>query len=259
MKLTLRHKLTIAALLLYWPYIFIATHMRHVPYWARKMGVTDKTLHYLAYFVLAFLLWSAVSPDRKVSWRSAAVWWVLFVTVVYAVLDEWLQHYAGRTADVKDFMADMAGALSGLAILTVFYFWPAAMFLTGSAIFILTNFTQTDLAHLLPVTTAVFGFVAYGVFTLCWIQYMYYLLPQRPPEGRWVAGALIFPGALLLVVEAFAAFHGTGSGFQRVALSAGGITVAVGANLLVGLFRRWQGPTLRGKGRWTKDGVDSSQ
>lgn len=75
-----------------------------------KAGVSDKNLH-LAYFVLVFLLWFAISHDKKVNWRKTVAWWVLFGVTGYGIIGEALQDYVGHTPDFVDFLADFGGVL----------------------------------------------------------------------------------------------------------------------------------------------------
>jgi VanZ family protein len=142
MALSRRQKLVLAALLLYWPAIFIGTHIPQFPQWAGQIPVSDKVLHFVAYLFLSFLLWFAVNPDKKVHWRKPAAWIILFAVVWYGVIDEWLQMYVGRNADVRDFFADLAGAITGLLILTFVNFWPASLVIAGGGIFAMTNFLR---------------------------------------------------------------------------------------------------------------------
>lgn len=237
MALARRQKVILISLLLYWPAIFILAHIP-VPQFFHGAQVSDKNLHYIAYFVLVFLLWFAISPDRKVKWNRAAVWWVLFVVVCYGVLDEWLQGYVGRNADVMDFFADLAGALTGLVLLTIFSFWPAALAVTGAAIFVLTNFMRGGLADVLPVTNAVFHLFVYGLFTLLWTVYMRDLLPIKAPEPRWLIGALSLPVGLLSAVELFSALAGNDFRLSHLIVSAAGIAVVIIAVYLVALSHR---------------------
>jgi len=124
MALSYRQKVTIILLLLYWPAIFILSHipLENVPGWVIRIDVSDKFLHYLGYLVLVFLLWFVISPGRKVNWRRASVWLVLLVVVWYGAIDEWLQGYVGRCPDIMDFLADLSGALTGLILLSIFRF-----------------------------------------------------------------------------------------------------------------------------------------
>lgn len=61
MVLLRRHKYAIAAILLYWPAVFAATHIP-VPKLVRYSGISDKAMHIVAYMVLASLCWLVFSP-----------------------------------------------------------------------------------------------------------------------------------------------------------------------------------------------------
>jgi len=237
MALSRRQKLTIISLLFYWPGIFILAHIP-IPQWVYKAGVSDKSLHFIAYLILAFLLWFAISPDRKVNWHRAAVWWVLFVVVWYGVVDELLQGYVGRSCDVTDFFADLAGALIGLILLTIFPFWSASVAITGAVIFVLTNFMGANLADLLPVTNAAFRLFGYAFFSLLWTRYMYHCLPIESSQTKWLIGALAVPTGLLLAAELFSAAAGNGFRPWCVMVSAVGIAAVVITIYLTALFRR---------------------
>lgn len=237
MALSVRQKVTIILLLFYWPSIFILAHIP-MPQLALGIQVSDKCLHCLAYLVLVFLLWFAISPNKKVNWRKATAWWVLLVVVWYGVFDEWLQGYVGRNADVMDFFADLAGALTGLILLSAFPFWPASLALTGAVIFILTNFMRANLTDLLPVTTAVLHLLAYALFSLLWTRYIHHCLPIKPPQPKWLIGALALPIGLLSAVELFSAVLGGGFSLLHAIISAVGIATVVITICLIALFRR---------------------
>jgi VanZ family protein len=236
--LSRRHKLVLAALLLYWPGIFVATHVPQMPRWVGQIAGSDKVLHFVAYLLLSFLFWFAVNPDNKVNWRKPAVWWILLAVVWYGVIDEWLQMYVGRDTDVRDFQADLAGAITGLAILTVANFWPASLVIAGGGIFALTNVTR---AH--PVTTGprmdlVLCVCGYAFLTLLWLRYMHHFLPAKPPQARWLLGAVAFPFGLMAAFEVFCAVTGEGLSPVWVLLSSGAILVAVVPFFIYGLFKR---------------------
>jgi len=248
MALLRRQKLTVIPLLLYWPTIFILTHIppASVPCWVVRMHVSDKAIHYLAYLVLVVLLWFAISPGRKVNWRKAAAWWVLFVVVWYGVFDEWLQSYVGRNPDVRDFLANLTGTLTGLVLLSIFPFWSVWLAVTGAMIFVLTNFTrhtsggqvQPNLADQLPVANAAFHLFAYAFFSLLWTRFLRHLLPVKAPEPKWLIGALALPMGFLLAVELFSAVAGNDFRMWDAIISAVGIVAVVAAIFLTALFRR---------------------
>ncbi|MFQ6036326.1 MAG: VanZ family protein, partial [Sedimentisphaerales bacterium] len=171
MAVSRQHKLIIISLIFYWTALFILAHIP-IPQLVRKADVSDKTLHFLAYMILSVLLFSAINPYKKVNWRKAAVWWVLLIIVWYGVIDEGLQSYvAGRSCDVMDFVANLAGTFTGAILLSVFTFWSVCLVVTGVTIFGLSNIARTNLADLLPGTNTAFHLFAYALFTLLWIRY----------------------------------------------------------------------------------------
>ena len=100
-----------AALVVYWVALCIGTH---VP--GGFVGtplVSDKTLHFLAYAGLSFLI-ATLLPLLGI--RDSRVYWTaLLVAVGYGAIDELGQiPIPGRTADVVDWLADVAGAVAGV-------------------------------------------------------------------------------------------------------------------------------------------------
>ena len=237
MVLSRRQKLTVISLLVYWPGAFILAHIP-IPQLVYKIGVSDKSLHFLGYLILIFLLWFAISPDKKVNWRKAAVWWVLFVVVWYGVVDEWLQSYVGRTCDVMDFLADLAGTLAGLILFSFFTFWPALLVVIGTTIFNLTNFTRANLAELVPVTNAMFHLFGYGFFAILWLQNIHIFLPIKAPKLKWMITALILPIGFLLIVKVFSVIFGKEVVVKEVIVSVAGIAAVVVTTYLIALFRK---------------------
>jgi len=231
-----RQKLVIILLLVYWPSLFVLAHMP-IPGLVREAGVSDKGLHFLAYLVLAFLFWSAINPHQKVNWRKPRVWWVLLLVSGYGLVDELLQKWvAGRTCDATDFVADLAGILAGLVVLSVFDFWTVCIVVTGSSIFILTNLTRVDPADLLPITSTVFYMSAYAFFTVLWIRYTQFW-QKFETLGRWVVTALAGPMGLLLAAKLGSIVLSRHFGVQHVILSATAVAVVVGTILVVSLCK----------------------
>jgi VanZ family protein len=102
------------ALACYWVALFIGTHVPvdRIPI---VQGSTDKLAHIVAF--------AGLSGIFAVAWRltvgrltlTHAVW-IWLVVVVYGVLEELTQPFAGRVASVWDLMADSSGALIGLTV-----------------------------------------------------------------------------------------------------------------------------------------------
>jgi VanZ family protein len=245
MAVSRRQKIIIISLLIYWPTIFILAHIP-IPNLVRKAEVSDKGLHFITYLLLVFLLWFAISPDSKVNWRRAAAWWILLVTVWYGVIDELLQGVvAGRSCDVMDFFADLAGVVTGLILFTFFTFWPAFLIVTGITIFAMTNLTRTSLADLLPAVNMAFHLFAYAFFAMLWIQNMHLFLPIKARKLKWLIVASALPIGFLLAVTSCSIKSGRVFRLQDAIIAAVGIAAVVITVYLIGLFRcrRTQGST----------------
>jgi len=207
MPLSRRHKWIVIALFVYWPALFIATHLP-IHDLGRRTGMSDKTMHVLAYLGLVFFAWQAVSPDEKVNWFKPRVWIILVLIAWYGVMDEVLQLLVGRSAEVGDFAANMFGALTGLGILTVLSFWPAALLVSAIFTLALSNMARIDQIAGMPFLNISFHFFAYAGFTLVWIQYLQDMVPWESSPVRWFAAALSVPAALLLLVKSTAPLFG---------------------------------------------------
>jgi VanZ family protein len=237
MTLAQRQKLTLFLLLLYWVAIFILAHIP-IPKLVYKAQVSDKTIHFLAYLILAFLFWFAMNPGRKVNWRKASVWWVFLITAGYAVIDELLQGYVGRSCDAMDFAADLIGAFTGLILFSFFTFWPAFLIVTGVTIFLLTNLAKANLAELVPVTNFAFHLFAYALFSLLWIQIMSQYIHLKSHRLKWLIVASAGPIGLLLIVKLSSILLKRNIDLHNVVISVVAITTVVAVTFLTGLFRR---------------------
>jgi len=239
MSVSRRQKITIILLVFYWLSFFILAHIP-VPGLVREAGVSDKGLHFLAYLILVFLLWFAVSPDQKVVWRKAVLWWVFIVLTGYGVVDELLQGVTGRNCDVMDIVANIAGTFTGLILLSVFTFWPAVLLVTGAVIFGITNIARANLAELVPVTNAMFHLFAYPIFSMLWICYMHLFLALKPPKSKWLMAALAVPIGLLLAVKLLSLVLGKVLGLREVIISVVGIAAVVAITFLIVLLHKTQ-------------------
>lgn len=227
MAMVQRQKMLILALALYWPGLFILTHIP-VPEVVRAAHMSDKSLHFLSYLILAFLLWSAWRPFEKAHWRRPAAWWVLLAIMAYALCDEGLQYFvAGRSPDARDLLANAVGALAGLAVTALVSFWPGSLIVTGTTIYTLAVFTRANLTRLLPVTSTALHLVTYGLFTLLWIGYRNRSAAGKRPNRGWLIRILIAPAALLLVTKVSAIVSGKELEGWEIVAGAGGILGAV--------------------------------
>jgi len=229
MALSVQQKITRIALALYVPALFVSAHIP-IPATIQKAGVSDKSLHFLAYLTLVFLLWFAVSGIGRLNWRISRPWLVLLTLVVYGIIDEILQGFVpGRSPDVMDFVADMTGVLTGMILFTITPFWPAGLLVAAVVIFGVANVSRVDLAALLPVTYAAFHLLAYAVLSAFWIQcmHLYTSVSATAAKVRWWLLAIVVPAGLLLAVKLFAVVFGRGFALADTIVSVGAIVTVV--------------------------------
>ena len=111
-----RNRMAIRVILIvYWCLMFAGTHMPKVPDALEQ--VSDKTLHFLAYCGLYVLLVIDAVARRRVSGKLLIGFAAL--CAVYGIVDELLQIPVGRSADVRDWLADMRGVLTGIVVVFV--------------------------------------------------------------------------------------------------------------------------------------------
>jgi hypothetical protein len=244
MSLLQRQKITLVSLILYWPTLFVLSHIP-VPQFVREAGVSDKCLHFLAYLILVFLFWFAVKPTRKVNWRRLTAWWILLVVAGYGAADELIQRYVGRTCDIEDFAANLVGIIAGLLLFSFFTFWPAALLVAGATIFGLTNIARANLAELMPALNAMFHLFSYAIFSMLWLQVIHLNLTLKPPKLKWLFVSLALPLALLLTTKVFSVIIGRTFGPIDVILAVSGIATVVAVTYLTALFRQRATPPER--------------
>jgi VanZ family protein len=105
-------------LTLYWLALFIGTSIPvdQLP----SVGISDKIIHLVAYFLLAILLNLTLIYQRKsrLLFRKAPIA-IIFIASIYGALDEIHQLYVpGRSAEVLDWTADAIGASLGVLLVT---------------------------------------------------------------------------------------------------------------------------------------------
>lgn len=102
-------------LIIYWPGIFILTHI-HIPSWVAGSGIVinDKLVHYVVYLVLMLLWLVVVNPSPAGKFGKHIVWTTFIMVVAYAGFDEWSQGFVGRESSVYDFIADVGGIVTAL-------------------------------------------------------------------------------------------------------------------------------------------------
>jgi len=238
MKLLRRHKSVLIALGIYWPAIFWVTHIP-VPEIARQSGMSDKTMHVMAYFVLAFLAWFAISPYEKVRWNQKRVWLLVGVVIFYGAVDEFLQGWVGRSRDVMDFVADLFGLISAMGLLSLLSFWPALLAASAVFVFVISNMSRLLMLYPQYYLDTAFHFTSYTAFALIWIQYLERRTFHRPGCALWLFSSLIVPAGLLVIIEGTSPMFDRSTGWVEVATALFGICSAILVSYLtLRLFRK---------------------
>lgn len=82
----------------------------------------DKAVHFIEYLVLGALLFRSLCYELSGNLRLAAIITVTGGTI-FGICDEWHQGFTGRTPDVWDALADVAGLLCGVACILIARRW----------------------------------------------------------------------------------------------------------------------------------------
>lgn len=236
MKVRLRY-FFITTLLLYWPVVFVLTHVSQVPGFILRTQMSDKTMHYLGYLMLVFLWWFSVFPSQKPSVLRLSFWITLATMAAYGGFDEWLQGFTHRTPDVWDWVADMGGVVTGLIIFGVVGLRLSALGVATVCIFILTSLCKTDPLGFVPFIDILFYLCAYSLVVLLWMDY----LRKRQTLSRveFVLLSLLMPVLLLSITLIIASMVGKQFAIDRLVAAAAGIIVPLVAATLLNI----QNPT----------------
>ena len=171
MKANREQKFFTFILIFYWLGIFAATHIP-IPIWTREMGVSDKTMHFVAYMTLAFLLWFSTSFEKKADWKKLRPWLLSAIVLLYGLVDELSQYFTRRSADPRDFAANALGIAIAMAMVTVIPACHSAMILITVCPFFLPALVRSQLipqGSILEVGVYLAGFAC---VTIAWIKYL---------------------------------------------------------------------------------------
>lgn len=218
----------IVSLLLYWPAIFLLTHLERVPGWIIRAQMSDKTLHFIGYMLLAYLWWNAISYSRRPGLKYYFTWVTLGLMAIYGIADEILQGLMHRTPDLTDFRADMLGVLLALLIMWVFEIRVATAWVVLTVIFVLTVLAQSDPFMFASVVGYVFYWGGMAFASLLWLDYINE--KYRPKAGKSIVGFWFL--AILLPIGAlggiYLAAHIGGKELFAGRLGAGLVGIATG-------------------------------
>lgn len=236
-SLSSQQKVSLTVLLIYWPFIFILTHIIVPSSLLQQMRAYDKALHFLVYFILIILLWFSVSPIQKANLRRKTIWTVLLLLVFYAGADEWLQGLsAGRTRDIMDFAANLAGLMGGLVLICFFSFWPAVLVASAAAIVVFTNAIRIQFTGQLAFVRPLFLLSSFGFFTFTWLRFLSLFSSIQHSRLKWLIFSTAVPLVFMLVVKFLSQITGRAFELIDITLSSAAIFAVVVTAYLTSLF-----------------------
>jgi len=180
-------------LLIYWPCLFLLTHIPLGPKLLRQLGPSDKALHILFFFVLTFLLYSAFFSSAKIILKNRSPWLILLVLIFYAAADEWLQGFMGRNRSMFDFLANLTGIISAFVILAAFSYDFALLIFLCLSIVMMTCAVQMKFTGWLSFARAAFYLISYALLTFFWIQSFLPKLSVKTDKIKWLLEAASLP------------------------------------------------------------------
>jgi len=192
-------------LLIYWPSLFILTHIPFGPELLRKFSPSDKALHVLIFFILTFLLYSAFYSSEKrgsqnafrlealIKLNNRSPWLILLVLIFYAAADEWLQGFMGRNRSMFDFLANLTGIFSAFVLLAAFSYDFALLISLGLSIVMMTGAVQMKFAGWLSFARAAFYLFSYALLTFLWIRLFSPKLSVKADKFKWLLTTLSLP------------------------------------------------------------------
>ena len=235
MDLFSQRKISLISLALYWPMLLVFAHIP-VPDSVRSADVSDKSLHYLAYLVLTFLLWFSIKPHEKVNWRKITVWLILMSLTAYGLIDEIIQSFIGRSCDIMDVVANLSGIFFALFMLTFLSFVPAALIVASIVIFIMANVARVNLAEVFPIAYGLFDLLAYSIFTVFWLLNINLLFLQKYNKFKWLLIAVGIPICFLIIVKLSSFLLGRAIDLEDIILPIAAIITVVMVGYLTGIF-----------------------
>lgn len=227
MNLPRTRKLFLIILLLYWPLIFILTHIPLKLDLLVQLQASDKSLHFLVYFILSFLLYFATESAQKLSLKSIKFWLLFSALLVYAAADEWLQGLVGRSCDFLDFIANLTGVVAAFVFLSFLSFWPALLLCTAVSIIIITKAAQMRFTGNLSFIRPAVYFFSYAFFTIIWSRFIFSIKSLKTSPLKWFIAAFALPVTVLLAAGIFSFLLANSFQLTEIICSLAAIFIAV--------------------------------
>ena len=217
---------------LYWPALFVSTHIPRLP--NVKVYGHDVTLHIFFFMVLTLLFWLARYGRFRPSFTERKLYLTVGIMAVYGAVDEFTQKFVGRHCDIVDWYSDMGGVLIALLLLFLLrrpLHWLVAYWLV---LLVVTHWPLekplVSLPDFLEQFQLVYVLVGYLILTLLWWRTM---CPQ--PKFMFNKSILI---STLFVLPIYALLAEVLCLIMRRGFSGGALLAAL-AGIMLGVFCSW--------------------
>ncbi len=98
---------------------FVTSHMPPPPVPSRPL-INDKVMHFTGFVLLGMVsIWRGLTVGRPYPVGAAFIW--LMALGAYGAVDEWTQPIMGRSCELFDWVADVCGAMVGIAIILLLH------------------------------------------------------------------------------------------------------------------------------------------
>ena len=104
-----RRRTLLTVFAFYWLGLFVLTHLPELPI-DTAARYNDKVAHTVAYAVLMVLALVACRRPQATTARRITMW--LLILTAYAAVDELIQPLVGRSCQLTDWLADLAGLVT---------------------------------------------------------------------------------------------------------------------------------------------------
>lgn len=206
MNISRERKFFTAVLIFYWVGIFFATHIP-IPEWTRKMGMSDKIMHFAAYLVLMLLLWLSTSFEKKADWKKIRPWLFMGIVAVYAIFDELSQYFiGGRSTDLYDLLSNLFGAITAMVMVTIMAGHHTAMIPFVVCPIFLPGLIRSKLIVQGSAAEIIIYAISFVIITIAWGQYFSSVYKLNPKQLKHTLIFFAGPAATAAIIKTYAVF-----------------------------------------------------
>ncbi len=187
------------------------------------MGVSDKTMHFVAYLTLTVLLWFSTSTEQKVNWKKLKPWLLSAIILFYGAADEFSQQFVGRSTDLRDFIANFFGVSTAMLLVTIFPVFYVITTLITIGLFFLPAFVRSQLIKQNSIFEIAAYMAGFTVITIAWIKYLPSVLYLNFKKFKSLPVLFTPPAVTVVAIKIYAEL--TDKPFGATAISTAFITI----------------------------------